>query len=318
MKNQDKIKVLVTGGAGFIGSHLTEGLLKEGFSVRILDNLSTGKKENIASFLDKIEFLEGDIRDFETCMKATEGINVVFHLAALGSVPRSIENPQETISVNISGTTNIFFASIKRGIKKIIYASSSSVYGDSEELPKKEGREGKPLSPYAYSKKSNEEIANLFNKIYGIDFIGLRYFNVYGPRQDPEGPYAAVIPRFFKAYLNNIPPEIYGDGNQTRDFTYVEDAVLANLLAFKADKESWNKVYNVSGGRATRVLDLAKEIGKLFNSKLNPIFKPKRKGDVLHSLADLTISKKYLKYNPKTDLKEGLERSNKYYESLFK
>ncbi len=316
MKN--KIRALITGGAGFIGSHLTEGLLKEGFSVRILDNLSTGKKENIASFQDKIEFLEGDIRDFETCMKATEEIDIIFHLAALGSVPRSIENPQETISVNIFGTTNIFFASIKRGIKKIIYASSSSVYGDSDELPKKEGREGKPLSPYAYSKKSNEEIAALFNKIYGVDFIGLRYFNVYGPKQDPNGPYAAVIPRFFKAYLNNIPPEIYGDGNQTRDFTYVEDAVLANLLAYKSDKKSWNKVYNISGGRQTRILDLAEEIGKLFNSKLNPVFKPKRKGDVLHSLADLILSEEYLKYKPLIDLKTGLERSKKYYESLFK
>jgi len=312
------MKVLVTGGAGFIGSHLAEYLLKEGFFVRLLDNLSTGKKENIENFLDKIEFIEGDIRDFETCMKATEGIDVVFHLAALGSVPRSIEKPQETISVNISGTTNIFFASIKKGIKKIIYASSSSVYGDSEELPKREGREGKPLSPYAYSKKSNEEIASIFNKIYGVDFIGLRYFNVYGPRQSPNGPYAAVIPRFFKAYLKGVPPEIFGDGNQTRDFTYVEDAVKANLLAYKSDKESWNRVYNVSGGKQTKILDLACEIGKLFNSNLNPSFKPKREGDVLHSLADLTLSKKYLKYNPSVDLKEGLEKSKKYYESLFK
>ncbi|MEJ5166070.1 MAG: NAD-dependent epimerase/dehydratase family protein [Thermoanaerobaculia bacterium] len=311
------MRVLVTGGAGFIGSHLVDFLVQEGYYVRVLDNLSTGKKENLAHYLNKIEFIEGDIRDFKTCLKATEGMDGVFHLAALGSVPRSIESPEISISVNISGTVNIFSSARVAGIKKVIYASSSSVYGDSEELPKREGREGKVLSPYAYSKKSNEEVAELFHKIYGIDFIGLRYFNVYGPRQDPEGPYAAAVPRFFKAYLNNKPPEIYGDGKQTRDFTYVEDAVKATYLAFIADGDALNKVYNVSGGRQTKILDLALEIGKICNSNLKPLFKAPRKGDVLHSLADLNLSKKYLNYKPSVFLEEGLQKSKDYYQKIF-
>lgn len=311
------MKVLVTGGAGFIGSHLVDFLIQKGYSVRVLDNLSTGKKENLAQCLKKIEFIEGDIRDFKTCLKATEGMDGVFHLAALGSVPRSIESPEISISVNISGTVNIFSSARVSDIKKVIYASSSSVYGDSEELPKREGREGKVLSPYAYSKKSNEEIAELFHKIYGTDFIGLRYFNVYGPRQDPEGPYAAVIPRFFKAYLNKKPPEIYGDGNQTRDFTYVEDAVKATFFAFISRENALNKVYNISGGKRTKILDLALEIGKICNSNLEPLFKPPRKGDVLHSLADLELSKKYLNYIPSVSLEEGLKKSKDYYQKIF-
>lgn len=312
------MKVLITGGAGFIGSHLVDFLLKEGYSVRVLDNLSTGKRENLAHCFDKIEFIEGDIRDIKTCLKAMGGVEGVFHLAALGSVPRSIENPELSISVNISGTVNIFSSARLSGIKKIVYASSSSVYGDSEELPKREGREGKVLSPYAYSKKSNEEIAELFHKIYGTDFIGLRYFNVYGPRQDPEGPYAAAVPRFFKAYLKGSPPEIYGDGNQTRDFTYVEDAVRATYLAFISEGNALNKVYNVSGGKRTKILDLALKIGKICNSNLKPIFKPPRKGDILHSLADLNLSKKCLNYFPSISLQEGLQKSKEYYQNLFK
>lgn len=311
------MKVLVTGGAGFIGSHLVDFLLKENFKIRILDNLSTGKKENLKQCFEKIEFIEGDIRDFKTCLEAVKGMDGVFHLAALGSVPRSIENPELSISVNISGTVNIFSAARLARIKKIVYASSSSVYGDSNEIPKKEGKEGRVLSPYGYSKKSNEEIAELFSRIYGIHFIGLRYFNVYGPRQNPEGPYAAVIPRFFKAYLTNKPPEIYGDGSQTRDFTYVEDAVRATFNGFLASEDAFNKVYNISGGKQIKILDLALEIGRICNSKLKPMFKPPRKGDILNSLADLSLSKKYLNYTPLKTLKEGLLASKEYYKDLF-
>lgn len=311
------MKALVTGGAGFIGSHLVDFLLKKKFNVVVFDNLSTGKIENLKHCLDKIKFIEGDIRDFDLCLKALDGVDFVFHMAALGSVPRSIIEPELSLAVNIQGTANVFSACVKRGIKKVVYASSSSVYGDSKELPKKEGKEGNPLSPYAYSKKSNEEVANLFHGIYKIDFIGLRYFNVYGPRQSPEGPYAAVIPRFFKACFNFKAPEIFGNGKQTRDFTYVEDAVKANILALKAKKEGWNKNYNISGGNRVKILDLAKNIIKLCNVKLEPAFKPPRQGDILHSKADLSLSFKYLKYKPSVSLEEGLKKSKDYYKSIF-
>lgn len=311
------MKTLVTGGAGFIGSHLVDFLLKEGFKVLVLDNLSTGKIENLKHCLDKIKFIEGDIRDFDLCLKVLDGVDFVFHLAALGSVPRSISEPELSLSVNIQGTANIFSACVKKSIKRVVYASSSSVYGDSKELPKKEGKEGNPLSPYAYSKKSNEEVASLFHKIYKIDFIGLRYFNVYGPRQSPDGPYAAVIPRFFKACLQFKSPEIFGDGNQTRDFTYVEDAVKANILALNAKKEGWNKNYNISGGNRVKILDLAKNIIKLCSVNLEPSFKPPRVGDILHSKADLSLSLKYLKYKPSISIEEGLKKSKDYYKSIF-
>lgn len=311
------MKFLVTGGAGFIGSNLVDFLLKENHKIKVLDNLSTGDKENLRHCIDKIEFIEGDIREFKACLEATYDVDGVFHLAALGSVPRSIEKPEDTLSVNISGTANIFSASIKQNVKKIVYASSSSVYGDSVDLPKKEGKEGKPLSPYAYSKKSNEEMARIFNEIYGVDFIGLRYFNVYGLRQDPEGPYAAVIPRFFKNCIKGLPPEIYGDGKQTRDFTFVEDAVKGTLNAMFSQKKCWNRVYNISGGKSISILELAEEFINIFNLNLKPKFLNERKGDIKHSLADLELAKEYLNYNPCIGLKEGLNKSKNYYEKLF-
>lgn len=311
------MRFLVTGGAGFIGSNLVDFLLSENHFVRVLDNLSTGKIGNIQHCINEIEFIEGDIRDFKTCLEATKNVDGVFHLAALGSVPRSIENPEDTLSVNILGTSNIFSACVRNKVEKVVYASSSSVYGDSKNLPKKEGKEGRPLSPYAYSKKSNEEMAKIFSDIYGINFIGLRYFNVYGPRQSPDGPYAAVIPRFFKNCINGKPPEIYGDGKQTRDFTYVEDAVKATIDAMFSNKKCWNKVYNISGGSSISILDLAEEFLKIFNLNLKPIFLPERKGDVKHSLADLTLAKTYLNYSPSNGLNEGLKKSKKYYENLF-
>ncbi len=312
------MKVLVTGGAGFIGSHLVDFLVKKNFEVRVLDNLSTGDIKNLKDSYDKIEFIKGDIRDFETCLRATMGMEAIFHLAALGSVPRSIAEPELSLTVNLGGTVNIFSSALKNNIKKIIYASSSSVYGDSKELPKKEGKEGKPLSPYAYSKKTNEELAKLFKETYDIDFIGLRYFNVYGPRQTPEGPYAAVIPRFFKNCLNNNPPEIFGDGTQTRDFTYVEDAVLGTYNALFAKNGAWNRIYNISGGKRVSVNELAKEILNICKLNMKPIYLPERKGDVKHSLADLNLSKQLLNYNPSVDLKRGLEKSKRYYMELFK
>ncbi len=312
------MKVLVTGGAGFIGSHLVDFLVQKNFEVKVLDNLSTGNIKNLKDSYDKIEFIKGDIRDFETCLKATMGMEAIFHLAALGSVPRSIAEPELSLAVNIGGTVNIFSSALKNNIKKIIYASSSSVYGDSKELPKKEGKEGKPLSPYAYSKKTNEELAKLFKETYDIDFIGLRYFNVYGPRQTPEGPYAAVIPRFFKNCLNKKPPEIFGDGTQTRDFTYVEDAILGTYNALFAKNGSWNRVYNISGGKRISVNELAKEVLNICKLNMKPVYLPERRGDVKHSLADLSLSKQLLNYNPSVDLKRGLEKSKRYYEGLFK
>lgn len=311
------MKFFVTGGAGFIGSNLVDFLLYENHKVKVLDNLSTGNLNNLRHCIKKIGFIQGDIRDYNTCLDATRNVDGVFHLAALGSVPRSIEEPEDTISVNISGTSNIFSACVMNNIKKIVYASSSSVYGDSMELPKKEGREGKVLSPYAYSKKANEEMAKIFNEIYGIDFIGLRYFNVYGPRQNPEGPYAAVIPRFFKNCVNGKPPEIYGDGKQTRDFTYVEDALKGTYNAMFSKNDSWNNVFNISSGKRVSILELAEEFIKIFNLNLKPKFLPERKGDVKHSLADLSLSKKVLNYDPETELTEGLKKSKEYYEKSF-
>ena len=245
------VRVLVTGGAGFIGSHLVDALVGVGARVKVLDNLSGGRLENLASSRSALEFIEGDIRDGRACAAACEGTQVVFHQAALGSVPRSLAEPATSIAVNVGGTANVFAAARDAGVRRIVYASSSSVYGDSAILPKQEGQEGLPLSPYALSKKMNEELADVFGRSYGLEFIGLRYFNVYGPRQDPNGPYAAVIPRFFSANIKGEPAVIYGDGEQSRDFTFVADAVRANLFAAVADRRASGAAYNVGGGART-------------------------------------------------------------------
>ena len=310
-------RVLVTGGAGFIGSHLVAALVARGAVVRVLDDLSNGKEENLEPIRDRIEVVRGDIRDAEICQRAVERVRTVFHLAALGSVPRSIHDPATSFAVNVGGTVNVFAAARRAEADRVVYASSSSVYGDSAALPKREGEEGEPLSPYALSKSVDEQLAAVFGRCYGMGFVGLRYFNVYGPRQDPDGPYAAVIPRFFKACLTGGPPVIFGDGTQSRDFTFVDDAVDATLLAAKAPLEACGRAYNVAGGSRTTVNELARRVGEAVGGGLEPRYEPSRAGDVQHSLADLDHSAKALGFRPRVGVAEGLERSAAHYRSLF-
>jgi nucleoside-diphosphate-sugar epimerase len=310
-------RVLVTGGAGFIGSHLVDALLARGARVRVLDNLSTGSRRNLSRAMPEVEFLLGDIRDAGACRDATRDVSYVFHQAALGSVPRSIEDPGTTIDVNVAGTARVLSAARDAGVRRVVFASSSSVYGDSERLPKREGEEGRPLSPYALSKQMDERLAEAFERAFGMEIVGLRYFNVYGPRQDPHGAYAAVIPRFFKAYLGGDAPTIFGDGRQSRDFTFVDDAVTANLLAAGADGGCCGRAYNVAGGRGTDLLELARLIGESVGMSRAPHHAAPRPGDVRHSLADLSLSRASLGYSPEFGLPEGLPRSHRHYlESL--
>ncbi len=305
--------VLVTGAAGFIGSHLVDALLERGARVRGLDNFATGKRENLPSGNGRFELLEADLRDSEACRKACRGVAYVFHQAALGSVPRSLADPASTISVNVAGTANVLQASRDARVRRVVYASSSSVYGDSERLPKKEGEEGLPLSPYAASKLMVEQLANIFALAFGLESIGLRYFNVYGPRQDPEGPYAAVIPRFFKAYLAGEAPVIYGDGLQSRDFTYVDDAVRANLLAAAAPPDACGRAYNVAGGHGETVVELARLIRELLGGGPPPRHADARPGDVRRSTADLTLAARGLGYASQVPLGDGLLRTREHY-----
>jgi nucleoside-diphosphate-sugar epimerase len=304
---------LVTGGAGFIGSHLVDALLEKGARVRVLDDLSSGSRENLAGALSRIEFLESDIRDAESCRRACEGASFVFHQAARGSVPRSMSDPATTIAINVAGTANVFAAAREVKVDRVIYASSSSVYGDSQTLPKQEGEEGRALSPYAASKVMNEQLADVFGRCFGVQFVGLRYFNVYGPRQDPDGPYAAVIPRFFKACLAGEAPVIYGDGEQSRDFTYVSDAVAANLAAAEAPGSACNSVYNVAGGGRTTVNELAKLVCEVSGSGLAAEHVAPRPGDIAHSLANLTRVRASLGWMPRVALPEGLAMAKAHY-----
>ena len=307
--------VLVTGGAGFIGSHLVDALVERGARVRVLDDFSTGSRENLAAVLPSIELVRGDIRDAAVCRRACEEAVLVFHEAALGSVPRSVSDPATTVSVNVSGTANVFAAARDAGVSRIVYASSSSVYGDSERLPKREGEEGRPLSPYALTKRVAEELAAVFASCYGMELVGLRYFNVYGPRQDPDGPYAAVIPRFFRACLAGEPPLVHGDGEQSRDFTYVADAVAANLLAAEAPPEACGRAYNVGGGARTTVTELARLVCSVAGApaELVPSYGPPRPGDVRHSLADGTLAGRELQYRPAWTVSRGLEAAREHY-----
>lgn len=300
---------LVTGGAGFIGSHLVDALLDCGAKVRVLDDFSTGRRSNLDHCAARIELREVDLRDPGACRSACEGITFVFHQAALGSVPRSLRDPATTIAVNVGGTANLFAAARDTGVRRIIYASSSSVYGDSTKLPKREGEEGAPLSAYAASKAMDEQLAGVFGRCFGMELIGLRYFNVYGPRQDPEGPYAAVIPRFFRAYALGQPPVIYGDGEQSRDFTFVADAVAANLQAATAERTAVGRAYNVGGGGQTSVNDLARAVREVMGGGPLPRHESPRAGDVKHSLADLSMARAHLHWAPRVDLTEGLARS---------
>jgi nucleoside-diphosphate-sugar epimerase len=303
----DGVAVLVTGGAGFIGSHLVDALLARGAQVRVLDNFATGKPENLAPGRDRLEVAAGDLRDAEACRRACDGCRIVFHQAALGSVPRSVADPATTVAVNVLGTAHLFKAALDAGAERVVYASSSSVYGDQAALPKREGEEGSPLSPYAASKAATEELAAAFAASYGGILVGLRYFNVYGPRQDPEGPYAAVIPRFLTACLAGEPCEIFGDGEQSRDFTYVEDAVTANLLAAGAAAGGRGAVaVNVGGGSRTTINELAAAVQRLTGARRGPVHLPPRPGDVRHSLADLGRAEVVLGYRPAWSLEAGL------------
>lgn len=312
------MRILVTGGAGFIGSNLVEQLLQlpQITGVRVLDNLATGSLKNIEPFLtdSRFEFLEGDIRSYETCHQACEGMNLISHQAALGSVPRSINDPLTTNDVNITGTLNVFTAAKQGGIQRVVYAASSSTYGDHPELPKMEDRIGNPLSPYAVTKLVNELYAKVYANLYGMELIGLRYFNIFGPKQNPAGPYAAVIPLFVKAILNNETPTINGAGEHSRDFTFVANAVQANVQALLTDnREAVNQVYNIACGEQTSLNELFETLKEIAGSDLVPKYGPERKGDVRHSLADIAKAKTLLGYTPVATIREGLKITYDWY-----
>ncbi|RDW21454.1 LPS biosynthesis protein WbpP [Oceanobacillus arenosus] len=308
-------KFLVTGSAGFIGSNLVEAILKLGYKVKGLDNLSTGKRENVEEFIDNpnYEFIEGDIRDLDTCMKACEGVDYVLNQAAWGSVPRSIEMPLFYEEVNIKGTLNMMEAARQSGVKKFVYASSSSVYGDEPNLPKQEGREGNLLSPYALTKRVDEEYGKLYTKLYGLDTYGLRYFNVFGRRQNPEGAYAAVIPKFIKQLLNDEQPTINGDGKQSRDFTYIENVIEANLKACLASHEASGQAYNIAYGGRKYLIDMYDILCNALGKDIEPIFGPNRKGDIKHSNADISKAKEMLKYEPTWSFERGIAAAIEWY-----
>lgn len=308
-------KFLITGGAGFIGSNLCEALLKRGHFVRCLDDLSTGKAENIQSFLENpnFEFIKGDIRDLDTCMNACKTIDYVSHQAAWGSVPRSIEMPLVYEEINIKGTLNMLEAARQNNVKKFVYASSSSVYGDEPTLPKKEGREGNLLSPYALTKRTNEEYAKLYTKLYGLETIGFRYFNVFGRRQDPDGAYAAVIPKFVKNLLENEAPTINGDGTQSRDFTYIENVIEANLKGMQAPREAAGEAFNIAYGGQVNLNELYQKLSELLNKKIEPVYGPERAGDIKHSNADIGKARKLLRYAPDYSFERGIELTIEWY-----
>jgi UDP-N-acetylglucosamine 4-epimerase len=317
-----KKKILVTGGAGFIGSNLTEALLKLNNEVICLDNFATGKKENITAFTTNPNYtlIEGDIRKLSDCQLAVKGVDYVLHQAALGSVPRSIKDPITSNEVNVSGFLNMLIASRDSGVKRFIYAASSSTYGDSESLPKVEDKIGKPLSPYAITKYVNELYADVFSKTYGLETIGLRYFNVFGRKQDPNGAYAAVIPKFVSQFMAGESPVINGNGEFSRDFTYIDNVIQANLLSMITDnKEAINTVYNVAFGERNTLKDLVELLKKSlteFDPKIKDIqviYGPNRVGDIPHSLASIDKAKKLLVYNPQFSLEKGLKEAVNWY-----
>lgn len=306
---------LVTGGAGFIGSNLCEAILNLGYKVRCLDDLSTGKQENIDMFMDNpnYEFIKGDIKDLDICMKACKDVDYVLNQAAWGSVPRSVEMPLFYCANNIQGTLNMLEAARQNRVKKFIYASSSSVYGDEPNLPKKEGIEGNLLSPYAVSKRANEEWAKQYTKHYGLDTYGMRYFNVFGRRQDPDGAYAAVIPKFIKLLMNGEIPTINGDGKQSRDFTYIENVIEANLKACLASSDAAGEVYNIAYGGREYLIDIYYGLTKALNINIEPKYGPDRVGDIKHSNADITKAKKLLGYNPEWSFEKGIKAAIEWY-----
>lgn len=306
---------LVTGAAGFIGSNLCEAILKLGYRVRALDDLSTGKQENVDLFSDNpnYEFIKGDIKDLDTCMKACEGVDYVLNQAAWGSVPRSLEMPLFYSLNNIQGTLNMLEAARQNGVKKFVYASSSSVYGDEPKLPKKEGIEGNLLSPYALTKRCDEEWAKQYTRHYGLDTYGLRYFNVFGRRQDPNGAYAAVIPKFIKQLLDGEVPTINGDGKQSRDFTYIENVIEANLKACLAPHEAAGQAFNVAYGGREYLIDIYYGLTEALGVDIEPNFGPDRKGDIKHSNADISKAKELLGYAPDWSFERGIKAAIEWY-----
>lgn len=315
IKFPDGSLFLVTGAAGFIGSNLCEAILKLGYKVRGLDDLSTGKQKNVDMFMDNdnYEFIKGDIKDLDTCMKACEGVDYVLNEAAWGSVPRSIEMPLFYCANNIQGTLNMLEAARQKGVKKFVYASSSSVYGDEPVLPKKEGREGNLLSPYALTKRCDEEWAKQYTRHYGLDTYGLRYFNVFGRRQDPDGAYAAVIPKFIKQLLDGETPTINGDGKQSRDFTYIENVIEANLKACLAPHEAAGEAFNVAYGGREYLIDIYYGLTKALSINREPKFGPDRAGDIKHSNADISKAKKLLGYDPDWSFERGIAAAIEWY-----
>ena len=308
---------LVTGAAGFIGSNLCEALLNKGCKVKALDDLSTGKQENIDLFLDNpnYTFIKGDIKDLDVCLKACEGVDYVSHQAAWGSVPRSLEMPLFYNKNNIEGTLNMLEAARQNGVKKFVYASSSSVYGDEPNLPKIEGREGNLLSPYALTKRCDEEWAKLYTKFYGLDTYGMRYFNVFGRRQDPDGAYAAVIPKFLKQLMHGETPTINGDGKQSRDFTYIDNVIEANLKACLAPHEAAGEAFNIAYGGREFLIDIYYGLAKALGVNIEPNFGPDRKGDIKHSNADISKARKLLGYGPEYSFEDGIALAIDWYKA---
>lgn len=307
--------ILVTGGAGFIGSHLARGLVEAGHRVRVLDNFSTGRPENLSGLSDRIELVEGDIRDPGVVEPLLGQVEAVFHQAALPSVPRSFADPIETTSVNTAGTLALLEAARKSRLSLFVFASSSSIYGDTAAGAKSEDLPPAPLSPYAVSKLSGEQFCRLYRKLYGLPTICLRYFNIFGPGQDPKSPYAAVIPRFVNAVLRGQSPVIYGDGTQSRDFSYVENAVRANLACLSAPEEAYGRVFNVACGERTDLLEVLRLLREISGKSVEPVFAGRRPGDVLHSRADISRARSLLGYAPSVSFPEGLRRTYDYFAS---
>jgi len=307
---------LVTGGAGFIGSNISEELVKKGEKVRILDNFSTGKRENIAGFENGIELIEGDLRDLEIVERAMVGADFVLHQGALPSVERSIKDPLTTNRVNIEGTLNVLRAALRLGVKRVVYASSSSVYGDTPTLPKSEGMKLCPQSPYAVTKLIGEEYCRVYYSVYKLETVCLRYFNVFGPRQDPGSQYAAVIPKFITLMLRGKSPPIYGDGEQSRDFTFIDNVVQANIEACKA-KGAEGKVFNIACGKTVSINELVHTLNGIFQARIQPTYKSPRKGDVKHSLADISQARKVLRYSPDIRFDLGLKKTVQWFEDIL-
>jgi len=302
----------VTGGAGFIGSHLVSLLVKRGDHVRVLDNFSTGRRENLAEFSDRIELIEADAADPAVCARVCEGMNVVFHQAAAPSVPRSVADPLGSHRSNVDATLALLMAARDAGVRRFVYAASSSAYGDSDVLPKVETLPTQPLSPYAVQKLACENYCRAFYECYGLPTISLRYFNVFGPRQDPSSQYAAAIPAFIEAALNDRPPVVYGDGLQSRDFTYVDNVVDANVRAAEV-KETHGEVVNIAGGRRVTILETIERIGAILHKTIHPQHEPARTGDIRHSWADITLAQQVIGYRPGVSLSEGLRRTIESY-----